>query len=60
VSFFHEVRNESSKRPCLDALEFLLQKQKKSNQVAKENKQATQIDLPSHEHFSLSEMLDDL
>ena len=45
------------KRPCLDALEFLLQKQKKSNQIAKEIKQATQIDLPGHEHFSLSEML---
>lgn len=39
---------------------FLLQKQKKSNQIAKEIKQATQIDLPGHEHFSLSEILDEL
>jgi hypothetical protein len=52
--------NESNKRPCLDALEVLLQKQNRSNQIAWEIEWATQIDLPGHEHFSLSEMLDEI
>jgi hypothetical protein len=48
--------NESNKRPCLDALEILLQKQRKSNEIARETAGATQIDLPGHMYFSLSEM----
>ena len=51
--------NESNKRPCLDALEVLLQKEKKSNQLAEEIEWAVQIDPPGHEHISLSEMLDE-